>query len=349
MKRRKRAGRKPKPHQPTPATELWRLAEVYLEHMAITNYSEMTIANRRPYLRYFFDWLGERGIDDPREVTQIIIERYQRHLFQYKRQGNDKPLSTREQHCRLTALRGYFKFLARKHHTLYNPAAEIDMPKLPSKLPKCVLTVSEAEQVLAVPDLDTALGFRDRVILEVLYTTGMRRSELIQLSIYDVDHERGTAFIRKGKGNKDRVVPIGDRALRWLDKYLFEVRPRLVVEPDPGVLFLTELGESISRSHLTLRVRKIINAAGINKSGSCHLFRHTMATLMLENGADIRYVQEMLGHACLDTTQIYTRVSIRKLKQIHSSTHPATGSPEQAKALRAQLDQELYDDPEPDA
>ena len=338
MKRRKRAGRKPQPPRPNPDTELWRLAEIYLEHMTVTNSPERTVQNRRAYLRYFFDWLDERGITDPREVTQIIIERYQRYLFQYKRQRDQKPLSVREQYGRLTALRAYFKFLARRHHTLYNPAAEIDMPRLPKKLPQHVLTVSEAEQVLAVPDLDTVLGLRDRAILEVFYSTGIRRGELIDLNIYDIDHDRGTIFIRCGKGDKDRIVPIGDRALSWLDKYLFEVRPRLAVEPDAGVLFLTELGEFISHTHLTLRVRKIINASGITKSGSCHLFRHTMATLMLENGADIRYVQEMLGHARLETTQIYTKVSIRKLKEIHTSTHPAKAGPGRARQSLAEDD-----------
>lgn len=348
MKRRKRVGRKPKAPEPTPNTELWRLAELYLEHMAVTNYAEKTIQNRRAYLRYFFDWLAERGIDDPREVTQIVIERYQRHLFHYRQQREDKPLSTREQHGRLTALRGYFKFLARKHHMLYNPAAEIDMPKLPKKLPRNVLTVSEAEQVLAVPDLAMPLGFRDRVILEVLYSTGIRRAELINLSIYDVDHERGTVFINKGKGNKDRVVPIGDRALRWLDKYLFEIRPKLVVEPDPSVLFLTEMGESISCWHLTALVRKIIKASGINKAGSCHLFRHTMATLMLENGADIRFVQEMLGHARLDTTQVYTQVSIKKLKDIHTSTHPAKDEPRRKRKKKSDQADDVDEDRTPD-
>lgn len=130
-------------------------------------------------------------------------------------------------------------------------------------------------------------------------------------------------MIRQGKGKKDRMIPIGDRALLWIDRYAGEARPALAPSPDGGTLFLTEMHEPIGPDRLTVLVGQYIDAAQIGKNGSCHLFRHTMATLMLENGADIRFVQEMLGHAQLGTTQIYTQVSIRKLKEIHTATHPA--------------------------
>jgi integrase/recombinase XerD len=129
--------------------------------------------------------------------------------------------------------------------------------------------------------------------------------------------------VRQGKGKKDRMIPIGERAIRWIDRYVTEVRPGLVLEPDEVTLFLSNLGESFSPNRLTQMVREYVDAAQINKRGSCHLFRHTMATLMLENAADIRFIQQMLGHAELSTTQIYAHVSIRKLKEIHSATHPA--------------------------
>ncbi|MGH8241662.1 MAG: tyrosine-type recombinase/integrase, partial [Steroidobacteraceae bacterium] len=158
-------------------------------------------------------------------------------------------------------------------------------------------------------------------ILETLYSTGMRRRELMGLSLFDLDRERGTVMIRQGKGKKDRMIPIGERAVRWIDRYQNEVRPGFVVR-DHATLFLTHTGEPFTPNRLTQLVREYIRAADLGKSGSCHLFRHTMATLMLENGADIRYIQAMLGHAELSTTQIYTQVSIRKLKEIHSATHP---------------------------
>jgi integrase/recombinase XerD len=147
--------------------------------------------------------------------------------------------------------------------------------------------------------------------------------ELIGLQLYDLDSERGTVMIREGKGRKDRMVPIGARALGWTERYVREVRPRLLIDPNDLTVFLSHLGEALTCNRLSQLVGAYVDAADIGKRGSCHLFRHTMATLMLENGADIRFIQAMLGHAKLQTTQIYTHVSIRKLKEIHNATHPA--------------------------
>jgi integrase/recombinase XerD len=186
--------------------------------------------------------------------------------------------------------------------------------------------MAEVEQVMRQVDLSDPMGMRDRAILETLYSTGMRRRELMGLQVFDLDRERGTVMIRQGKGKKDRMIPIGERALGWIDRYQRVVSPELVVGRDPATratLFLTHTGEAFTPNRLTQLVREYIQAANLSKSGSCHLFRHTMATLMLENGADIRYIQAMLGHAELSTTQIYTQVSIRKLKEIHTATHPA--------------------------
>jgi len=160
-------------------------------------------------------------------------------------------------------------------------------------------------------------------MLETLYSTGIRRMELINLCLYDLDVDRGTLMVRQGKGKKDRVVPIGDRAAQWIEKYIHEVRHKLVVDPQNVTLFLTHRGEEFNPNQLTLLVRQYIEAANIGKTGSCHLFRHTMATLLLEAGADVRFIQAMLGHASIETIQIYTRVSIRKLKEIHDAMHPA--------------------------
>jgi integrase/recombinase XerD len=167
------------------------------------------------------------------------------------------------------------------------------------------------------------LGVRDRALLEVLYSTGIRRMEILKLKLYEVDKNHGVVSVREGKGKRDRVVPIGERALAWLEKYLIEVRPLIVGEPDEGYLFLTSTGQPFAPNYLSWLARRYVKAANVGKSGACHIFRHTMATLMLEGGADVRYIQAMLGHARLDTTQIYTHVSIRMLKQIHAATHPA--------------------------
>jgi integrase/recombinase XerD len=195
-----------------------------------------------------------------------------------------------------------------------------------------------------LPDVREPMGLRDRAILEVLYSTGMRRKELAGLKLFDLDAERGTIMIRQGKGKKDRMVPVGERALAWVGKYLADARPRLVQEPDDlsavprqagGTLFLTNLGEAFSPNRLTQMAREYVDAANLGKKGACHLFRHTCATLMLENGADVRFIQELLGHAELSTTQIYTQVSIRKLKEIHTATHPARMKPDRTADLSA--------------
>ena len=180
------------------------------------------------------------------------------------------------------------------------------------------------DQVLSHTDAGTRLGIRDRAILETFYSTGIRRAELIHLQAYDVDRERGTLLVRQGKGRKDRMVPIGERALAWIDKYVREVRSALCREPQKErTLFLTKDGEPFSGTRMCLLVTGYLRQAQVRKSGACHLLRHTMATLMLENGADIRFIQAMLGHGKLETTQIYTHVSIHKLKEIHRATHPA--------------------------
>jgi integrase/recombinase XerD len=159
--------------------------------------------------------------------------------------------------------------------------------------------------------------------MEVLYSTGVRRMELANLKLTDLDYERGTAMVRQGKGRKDRMVPIGDRALAWVRKYVDEARGDFALAPDEGAVFLTLQGLKFDPDSLTSLMSDYIRASGVGKGGSCHLFRHTMATLMLENGADVRVIQEILGHANLETTQIYTRVSIRHLKDVHTLTHPA--------------------------
>jgi integrase/recombinase XerD len=224
---------------------------------------------------------------------------------------------------RLAAPKYFFRWLAKQGYLGSSPASELDMPRLGRRLPGQILTAQEAEKVLAQADLTDPIGIRDRAILETFYSTGIRRGELVRLKLYDIGFERGTLMIREGKGQKDRVVPIGERALKWLEKYLLDIRPHLVVPPDEGVVFLTYMGVPFHPDALGHEMKKYILASGVGKEGACHIFRHTVATLMLDGGADIRYVQEMLGHTKLETTSIYTQVTIDKLKKIHDATHPA--------------------------
>ncbi len=286
---KKRAKRKPigDVHDPD-GFGVW--AARYLEWMRIRNYSGRTVENNEWSLRFFVSWCEARSLLRPLEVTKPILERYQRYLYLLKRPDGRPLLSFRSQHVRLTAVRGFFKWMVRQNALPSNPASELDMPRLPHRLPRDVLTAEEVERVLAQPDVRTAVGLRDRAILELLYSTGVRRSELVSLRLSDVDPERGTLMIREGKGRRDRMVPVGERALAWIERYTRDVRPELMVPPDPGALFLTTLGEQLTPDFMTQQVRRFVLAAEIGKSGSCHLFRHTMATLMLEGGADVRYM-----------------------------------------------------------
>lgn len=294
----------------------------HLAWLAATNYAASTVRTRRSCLERFASWADARGLTHPAELTLPVLERYRTTLL-HRLTPAGRPVSWSAQAQHLVAVRSFLTWCTRQHLVPYKAAQELELPRQPQRLPRAVLSASEAERILAVPDLVDPLGLRDRAILETLYSTGMRRLELIHLSLPDVDPERGVVFIREGKGRKDRVVPIGDRALAWVEKYRREVRPLLVMPPDAGTVFLTRRGRRLRPNRLTELLHHYVETSGVGKPGSCHLFRHTMATLLLEGGADIRHIQAMLGHAELSTTAIYTRVSVAQLKAVHTRTHPA--------------------------
>ena len=303
----------------------------FIAWTAARHYSGMTVKARRIEMGYFIDWCEERGIRRPDEVTRAMLERYRQYIFMYRRKTDGAPLSFNTQGKRLTSVRAFFQWMARQHHLLYNPASELELPRRQQRLPRHILSVAEVEQVLNACDTTepTGLGLRDRAMLEALYSTGMRRGELVNLRTDDVDLERGTVLIRQGKGNKDRVVPIGQRACRWTLKYLYDVRPQYIDGEDHATLFLAKHGEAMQGKQLSVIVKKTIETANLERfqdthpNAACHLLRHACATHMLENGADIRYIQALLGHADLSTTEVYTRVSIQQLKAVHDRTHPA--------------------------
>lgn len=293
----------------------------YLAWLTERHFCETTVRQNQIHLRMFSDWSKDRGVERAGEVSLAVLELYQRHLYNL-RKADGKPLSIPSQVGRLQSLRGFFRWLVRQHHLAANPAADLQLPRLPKRI-EAPLTLEEVEQVLAQPDVGQPLGLRDRAMLELAYSSGLRRTELVRLKLGDVDFFNGTAFVHQGKGRKDRLVPVGERALAWIEKYLREARPQLAAGVDEGELFLGEYGEPLSPPRLTYLGGRYVRKAAVGKSGACHLLRHTMATQMLEGGADIRFIQEMLGHANLSTTERYTHVAIGKLKAIHAATHPA--------------------------
>jgi integrase/recombinase XerD len=312
---------------------LVRYMEDHFEWMLVTGYSADTVRARRQALRKFIAWADERGLDDPREITRPMLERYQRFLYYYRKPGSSsdgkdagEPLTIGMQYQYLAPLKTWFRWLSREHHILANPAADLDLPRQPKRLPRSVPSVQEVEAILAEAEPETAQGLRDRALLEVLYATGLRRMELAGAAVYDVDIGRGILWVRHGKGGRERVVPLGERARAWLDKYLTEARPQLLGAQDVQgrtALFVNDYGEPAHADFISGKVKRYMAFAGVEKVGSAHLLRHACATHMLEGGADIRFIQEMLGHANLQTTEIYTHVSIDKLIAVHKATHPS--------------------------
>ena len=322
-RRKKRVDRKKTDPHPIDHHGMTPYRARFLEWSAAVGLSPCTVdIRRRMFKTGFIEWCDDRGLDQPQDITRQILERYRRYLYHY-RQANGEPISFATQQQRLGSVKSFFKWLTKENYILYNPASEMELPKVHRRLPKHILTHEEVNRILHQTGLHGELGIRDRAIIETLYSTGIRRTEVINLKLYDADIQNGTLMIREGKGKKDRMVPLGNRACQWIDKYMDEVRPDLVMEPDEGWLFLHEFGEPFRKNRLTDLVKKYIGAAGIDKPGACHIFRHTMATLMLDNGADIRHIQAILGHSQLSTTEIYTQVSIRKLQEVHARTHPA--------------------------
>lgn len=293
----------------------------FLEAHAVANASPRTLVSRRLQLRRFLAWAAERELVRGEAITREHLEAYQRHLHHTPtRLGQARSVHT--QHAYLSTLRSFFHWLTKQRYLPSNPASELTLPKLGKLLP-VVLTPEEVEEVLEQVDLTTPLGLRDRAMLETFYSTGIRRLELCGLRVHDLDARRGTLFIRHGKGNKARVVPIGERAMAWLAKYIEEARPELVRGADDGTLFVLHDGQPLTPAAATRRTHVYVERARIKKPGACHLFRHAMATAMFEHGADTRIIQAILGHERLTSTQIYTHVAIEHLKAVHTATHPA--------------------------
>jgi integrase/recombinase XerD len=293
----------------------------YMEHLGIKGYRPQGMATAARYIGDFILWSTERGVSHPAQVSRAVLERYQRFLYHYRKRNGD-PLSIASRRCKLVPLRGFFRWLTRQAEIPANPAADLELPRKLKRLPRVVLSATEVERVMACVDLGTPLGWRDRAMLEVLYATGIRRMELARLELGDVDAERGVVLIREGKGGKDRMIPLGERALHWVRQYQEHGREALAWNDQDKTLFLGNEGKPLSPLWLSTVIAKRVDAAELGKRGGCHLFRHTMATLMLEGGADIRFIQAMLGHAEISTTQIYTEVAIRQLQRVHALTHP---------------------------
>ena len=274
--------------------------------------SQNTLEAYRRDLHAFGVWFSSYG-QSLMSVAGIDVQRYLAHRFA-------EGVAARSTARQLSCLRGFYRYLLRENRVQVDPTALVDNPKLGRPLPKS-LSESDVEALLAAPDTDTPLGLRDRTMLEVLYATGLRVSELVGLRLHQVNTRQGVVRVF-GKGSKERMVPLGDEALSWLDRYVKDSRPMLLKAVQSDVLFPSTRAQEMNRQTFWYRLKLHVQQAGIDKPLSPHTLRHAFATHLLNHGADLRVVQLLLGHSDLSTTQIYTHVASSRMKSLHEEHHP---------------------------
>lgn len=289
----------------------------FKEHLTVLNRTPATINSYCDHVRLFLAGLDK----DIKAVTASDMERYVAGLFAYR--DEDKKYATATVIVKVRALKRFFEFLETGNYIFINPMATIREPKKEKTLPRTVLPVQEVQKILDQPNLGTPTGIRDRTVLELFYSTGIRLNELVSLTIYDADLQGGMLRINQGKGRKDRVVPMGKHAVRFLREYITGVRPRCTKKNrQVRSLFVDRYGKPISKQVVGILVRSYAREAKIKKKVSPHTFRHTFATELVKNGADIIAVQKMLGHVDIKTTQGYIRALGLDLKKAHTKSHP---------------------------
>jgi site-specific recombinase XerD len=289
------------------------LKQAYLDELTVQSFADGTIRYRRTYLDQFLFFLQLHAVRAVGDITRELLDQYQVWV---SRQGY-KQLTV---HSKVSVLSCFLRWLYRKNHLLIDLSTTIDFPKRPQALPQRILSEGEVRHLLSLPDVATKRGIRDKAMLELLYTAGIRRAEVVALNLYDLNREAQTVKV-KGKCRKERLLPVGDVAMYWLSRYLERVRcPRRSGE---HALFLDLVcGQRMARQTLNRIVADYREQSGIGKRITPHTLRHTCATHLLERGADIRHIQELLGHASPATTQLDTRVAIVDLEQAFRSSHP---------------------------
>jgi integrase/recombinase XerD len=288
----------------------------FKQHLKAIGYAPATIANYRKYLDQFKRHLQDLDVSDMRKVTHQMIVDYQASVMA-------QPVAMETKALKIRPVKRLFEHLVATHRLLINPCEGIVETCRKHRKIGPVLTVEEVKTLMDQPNLSLKIGIRDRAIMEVLYATAIRLDELLALEIYHVDLADKTLYIRKGKGKKQRVVPLGKAAKVRLKEYLEKIRPYYAKKrPRQRRLFLLNTGEAITAGTVRQALRKYRNQAQISKPVSPHVFRRSCATHLLQQGADIRYIQKLLGHRNLRTTQAYTKVMPVEIKQTHETTHP---------------------------
>lgn len=283
-------------------------------------FAARTLKNFRKYLELYAAFLDLRALPDPREATRATIADFQAHLMVHRCQRG-RPYSTSARIHVLAWLKRLYEYLLDEQKILTDPTAGLKLPRQGRRLPRSILSADEMRRLLLAPDVTTPAGLRDRALLELVYGTGLRFSEIVDLAVHDVDLEEQVLWVRQGKGRKDRVLPLGRWATHWLRRYLTAsdaVRRRRGTER----VFLASRADRISNEMLNLSLRTYVRQADIAKSVSIHTIRHTFATVLLQGGADIRKIQKLLGHSQLTTTEIYTHLDLADLRRVQARCHP---------------------------
>jgi len=295
----------------------------FIHRQKLKNYAPRYIELTGIHLRDFASYLEEQGLRDIRSVTKENLLTYIHflgHDFRLRRGG---ALSEYAVYSRWRSILLFFAFLTKESLLLYNPSIAIERPNAGLSHPRQPLTVEEVERLLSQPDMKTKTGIRDRAILELLYSTGIRRGEMLGLKLFDVDLHDGTLRIRNAKFCKERVVPLGEHAAYYLTYYLDLARNCFVKNDSrENTLFVTCFGRPLDSQALQVTMKKHIDRSGIKKKISLHVLRHSFATHLLEGGADIFSIQELLGHKRVGTTQMYAKASLENLKEVHRNCHP---------------------------
>ncbi len=297
---------------------LW--CDRFEQYLQTRNYSQRTIKGYRGEARALLSFLQERGLRSLADLSASHLEEYRLHLYYLRHKG--QPLTVTTQGCRLGAVRHFVRFLVHQDYLLTNVAVHLDLPRRPRTLPRNLLSERETVQLLETPACDTPIAVRDRAILETLYATGLRNSELNGLQLDEWDAEYHCFRLRHGKGGKPRVVPLGAEAEFWLKDYLEKVRPTLLREAGERAIFLNRVGKALTRDVLIKIVSCWGRQAGLSKGVTPHLLRHCCATHMLKRGADLRHLQALLGHSSVETTERYTQLEVSDLRKVVQRCHP---------------------------
>ena len=294
----------------------------FTEHMKVKNYSPASIAVYSEHLPGLFAHLKEQGIADVKRVSRDHLQAYQLRIMAHTSARTKGKYSVGTICTKTRSMKRFFKYLEDVGTILIDPAEHIKEPKAEKRLPRSILSEDEVRNILAAPRLTTINGVRARAVLEVLYSTGIRLEELINLTIFDCDLQGGLIRV-KGKFSKDRVVPLGKHAVKFLKEYITQVRPQQT-RKNKAIknLFVSRFSDSLSKQVIELMVREYARKAGIKKKVTPHTFRHTFATDLIRNGADIIAVRNMLGHSSVSATNIYIRVAGTEVKRTHTITHP---------------------------